>query len=313
MPIRSHSTFRSCVLLAIVAVPVSAADDSSAKRMTSSRSTAAPQTHRAEDISSLRDAIEGFTEPYADIQLAASEMGTLNDIRVVEGNTVQAGQVIGSLDDQVLKASLNVAAAAAEAVGELESAKATLAVRELEHKKLTELFGRQHASQRELDRVEGDLRIARARLQVAKEEATVRNLEHARILAQLQQRRIVSPIDGVVVDIMKDKGEFVSPSDPVVARVVQLDPMLVAFSVPADQRSLLASNQPVLMTVGKAREVAGRVEFVSPIADASSGTFRVKVVLPNSVGRWHSGEKSVLHLDPESINRAAQADRLAKQ
>lgn len=312
MSVRMPSKFRSLVLLAILAVPVSAADNNSEKRLTSTRPTSAGQGGMSSASSSNENALEGFTEPYADVQLAASEMGTLDTIQVVEGDTVRAGHIIASLDDRVLKASLNVAASAAKAAGELASAEASLAVRKIEYEKLTELFGRQHASQRELDRAEGDLKVARARVQIAKEESAVRQLEHDRILAQLQQRKVVSPIDGVIVEVMKEKGEFVSPSDPIVARVVQLNPMLVAFSVPARERSLLSKKQPVLMTVGSTTDVPGRIEFVSPIADASSGTFRVKILLQNDSGRWLSGEKSVLHLDADSINQAAQIDRLAK-
>lgn len=291
----------------VVAVPVSASDDRPATQLTS---TQVPSM-RAEKAA-VSDSIEGFTEPYADIEVAASEMGAIASILVADGDIVKAGQVMASLDDRVLKASLNVAAAAAASEGELKSATASLAVRELESQKLNELFDRRHASQRELDRVEGDLKVARARVQIAREEAEVRRLEHARIVAQLQQRQIVSPIDGVVVEVKKDTGEFVSPSDPVVVRVVQLDPLLVAFSVPMEKRSLVSTNQSVLMTVGKSTAVHGRVEFVSPIADAGSGTFRVKVLLPNSTGRWHGGEKSVLHLDHESLERASQLDRLAR-
>lgn len=308
MPFHSHSLFRTLVLLTIVAVPVSASDDRRVTHLTSTQELAIKT-----DASSMKDLIEGFTEPYADIEVAASEMGAIASIRVSEGNTVKAGQIIASLDDRVLRASLNVAAAAAESAGELNSAIASLAIRELESQKLNELFQRRHASQRELDRVQGDLKVARARVQIAREEAEVRRLEHARIVAQLEQRQVVSPIDGVVVEVRKDTGEFVSPSDPVVARVVQLDPLLVAFSVPMDQRNLISANQPVLMTVGKSAAVHGRVEFVSPIADAGSGTFRAKVLLPNSAGRWHGGEKSVLHLDKESLERASQADRLASR
>lgn len=313
MAVRSHSLFRALVLMTVVAVPVHAADNRSERRLTSTRSTAPSASEPSTEYAPASNAIEGFTEPYSDLQLAASEMGTLKAIEVSEGDTVKAGQVIASLDDRVLQASLKVAAMAAKAIGEVDAAEASLAIREIEYQKLTELFGRSHASQRELDRVQGDLKVARARLNVAKEESAVRQLERDRILAQLQQRKIVSPIDGAVVEVMKEVGEFVSPSDPVVARIVQLNPMLVAFSVPASQRNLLTKNQPVLMTVGDATEVSGRIEFVSPIADASSGTFRVKIILPNHTGRWLSGEKSVLHLDSASINQAAQIDRMAKQ
>lgn len=313
MAVRSHNLFRAFVLLATLAVPVSAEDDHPSRHFVSTPvgTDAESKSDRVQLTAS--HAIEGFTEPYADIQLAASELGTLSAIAVEEGDTVKAGHVIASLDDRVLKASLNIAFAAAKAEGELVSAAANVDMREAELEKLTELFGRHHASQQELDRVEGDLKVAKARLKIVQEEAIVRELECERIRAQLKQRKVVSPIDGTVVEVMKEKGEFVSPSDPIVARVVQLDPVLVAFSVPASQRKLLTKNQPVLMTIGAVRKVSGRVEFVSPLIDASSGTFRVKIVLPNSDGRWMSGEKSVLHLDSSSIQQATQIDRLAKQ
>ena len=313
MAVRSHNLFRVFVLLATLAVPVSAEDDHPSRHFVSTPVGTDAESKSGRVQLAASHAIEGFTEPYADIQLAASELGTLSAIAVEEGDTVKAGHVIASLDDRVLKASLDIAFAAAKAEGELVSAAANVDMREAELEKLTELFGRHHASQQELDRVEGDLKVAKARLKIAQEEAIVRELECERIRAQLKQRKVVSPIDGTVVEVMKEKGEFVSPSDPIVARVVQLDPVLVAFSVPASQRKLLTKNQPVLMTVGAVRKVSGRVEFVSPLIDASSGTFRVKIVLPNSDGRWMSGEKSVLHLDSSSIQQATQIDRLAKQ
>ncbi len=313
MAVRSHNLFRVFVLLTTLAVPVSAEDDHPSRHFVSTPVGTDAESKSGRVQLAASHAIEGFTEPYADIQLAASELGTLSAIAVEEGDTVKAGHVIASLDDRVLKASLDIAFAAAKAEGELVSAAANVDMREAELEKLTELFGRHHASQQELDRVEGDLKVAKARLKIAQEEAIVRELECERIRAQLKQRKVVSPIDGTVVEVMKEKGEFVSPSDPIVARVVQLDPVLVAFSVPASQRKLLTKNQPVLMTVGAVRKVSGRVEFVSPLIDASSGTFRVKIVLPNSDGRWMSGEKSVLHLDSSSIQQATQIDRLAKQ
>lgn len=239
--------------------------------------------------------IEGFTEPYADIEVAASEMGTLASVGISEGDSVKANQLIAQLDDEVLRASLKVADAGMKAVGELETAKTQFDLRSTELKKLTQLFDRQHASQQELDRIAGEVRVAQSRIQTVTEDQLVRRLEFARIQAQIRQREIRSPIDGVIVDVRKDRGEFVSPSDPVVARIVQLDPLLVMFDVPTAHRQNLSKNQSVAMSLGAAGSRAvGQIEFVSPIADASSGTFRVKVRLPNANRRWLGGEKAVL-------------------
>lgn len=242
--------------------------------------------------------VESFLEPWADIQLAASEMGILTRVEVQEGDVVEIGQVLASLDDTVLLASLKVAESSRNARGSLESAVADLETRQVELKKLQQLRSRAHASQKEVDRVAGEVRIAKARVQAVREELQVKQLEYERIQAQLDGRRIRSTINGVVTEVKRDQGEFVSPSDPTVARVVQLDPLRVFFSVPVAHRSAIEAGQTMTITIGDAAETAeARVEFVSPTADASSGTFRVKVRLPNPDGRWHAGSPTVLVLD----------------
>jgi len=269
-------------------------------RMTADPGTpfrSAPSAH-VETESTSSNLIEGFTEPYADINLAAAEMGTLAEVNVRDGAEVTRGQVIAHLDHSVLSAALDVAKAGMQAEGELQAARAQFELKNLELQKLTELFSRNHASQQELDRIRGEVWVAEGRLKTVQEDLGVRRLEFARIQAQLRQREIRSTIDGVVVDVRKDRGEFVSPSDPVVARIVQLDPLLVVFSVPNNRRTDVQQGQTVDMQIGQHPSTAqGQVEYVSPTADASSGTFRVKVRLPNPDRVWHGGEKSVLLLD----------------
>ena len=256
---------------------------------------------------SAEELIEGFTEPYADIDLAAGEMGILSDVMVKDGDEVIAGQLLAKMNDDVLTASLEVAESAMAATGELQSAQTQFDLKQVEAQKLSELFKRDHASQKELDRVAGEVKIAQSRIVSVKEDLAVRRLEYARIEAQIKQRQIRSTIDGVVVDVRKDKGEFVSPSDPVVARVVQLDPLLVVFSVPNGHRNHVKNNQTVSMRIAGGGAAEGIIEHVSPTADASSGTFKVKVRLPNPERRWFGGEKTELLLNsgnyPKQIAR----------
>lgn len=256
--------------------------------------------------------IEGFTEPYADINLAAPEMGTLAEVSVKDGDTVSAGQLLARLNDEVLTASLAVAKAGMAATGELKSAQTQFKLKQVEVQKLTELFDRNHASQKELDRVAGEVQIAESRILSVKEDLEVRRLEHARIQAQMKQREIRSTIDGVVVEVQKDTGEFVSPSDPVVVRVVQLDPLLVVFSVPSQHRPNVQKDQKLSMQIAGSGVAEGVVEHVSPTADASSGTFKVKIRLPNPDHRWHGGEKSVLLLNSSTVNTPQQIAKKTK-
>lgn len=226
--------------------------------------------------------VDGFTEPYRDIDVAATEMGRLVRLRVCEGDRVTVGQVIARLNDEVVLASLDIAKAGMESLGRLEAAQAELQMHEETLAKLHELFERNHATQRELDRARAQTDMAAARVKAIEEELRVKSLEYQRTQTQLEQRRVLSPIEGVVTHRYKDEGEFVSPNDPVVVRVVQLDPLLVVFSVPLAEAGRFQTKEAVQVQIeGSEKTVKGIVEFRSPTADAQSGTTRVRVRIPN--------------------------------
>ena len=245
--------------------------------------------------------IDGFTEPYRDIDVAAPEMGQIDRLEVREGDRVTAGQVLARLDDAIWKASLEVARAAMDSAGRLEAAQAELKLYRETLDKLEQLQQRQHATQQEVDRALAQKDAAEARVKAAREELVVRTHEYARAGAQLEQRRIVSPIAGVVTQIYKDEGEFVSPSDPVVVKIVQLDPLLVVFLVPVVEARELAAEDRVNVRVDSAEQpVEGVVEFVSPTADAQSGTTRVRVRIANPEEKIPSGANCHLLLPARS-------------
>ena len=273
------------------------ADSTAADRATNAAratTTSAPPAKQSADA----NRIEAYTEPYRDISIAASEMGTLSGVSVKEGDIVNAGDVIAVMADDVLKASLEVARRSMNVEGTLQSAVADVNLRRTELAKLRQLRERDHASQQEVDRVETELTVAEARHLSVREELEIKHLEFRRIEAQLDQRSIRAPIAGIVSEVHKDAGEFVSPSDPVVARIVQLDPMLIVFSVPLDHRQAFQQDQTVTLHLGYANVTAqGIVEYVSPTTDSSNSSIRVKVRLPNPNGEYQSGERAVLNCD----------------
>jgi RND family efflux transporter MFP subunit len=239
--------------------------------------------------------VEAFTEPYRDISVAASEMGTLSEVRVVEGAIVKQGDVLAVMDDDILRASLEVARRSMNAEGLLKSAQADLDMKIQEQDKLKQLRERDHASQQEVDRIQTEIRIAEARLLSVKEDLEVKQLEFRRIESQLKQRQVIAPMDGVISELSREAGEFVSPSDPTIARLVQLDPLLIVFSVPLSQRNEVEKDQVVELKLGADQiKAEGIVEYVSPTSDTSNSSVRVKVRLPNSDRQHQSGERAIL-------------------
>jgi RND family efflux transporter MFP subunit len=252
--------------------------------------------------------VEAFTEPYRDISVAASEMGTLSEVRVVEGAIVKQGDILAVMDDDILRASLEVARRSMSAEGLLKSAQADLDMKIQEQEKLKQLRDRDHASQQEVDRIQTEIRIAEARLLSVNEDLEVKQLESRRIESQLKQRQVIAPMDGVISELSREAGEFVSPSDPTIARLVQLDPLLIVFSVPLSQRNEVKKDQVVELKLGTDQVRAeGIVEYVSPTSDTSNSSVRVKVRLPNSVRQHQSGERAILVMEHSAGNSTPAA------
>lgn len=254
--------------------------------------------------------IQGFTEPYQDIDVAAAEMGIVHTIAVKEGDRVTEDQILVRMEAAVLEVTLEIAKSIKESRGRLESAAEELDLQTKMVEKLQVLLSRQHASQQELERAEAQMRIAEARLKSVQEELEVKTLEHQRAEVEFERRQLRSPINGIVTRIGKARGESVSLSDPVILKVVQLDPLLVIFLVPADQAGTLKNGKTVGVRIAQSGTATkGEVEFVSPTTDPQSGLTRVRVRLPNPQERLPCGATCYLILDAKSSNHQTVTER----
>lgn len=234
--------------------------------------------------------LDAFTEPYRRVSIPAAEIGTIADILVKEGDQVSEKQLLAKLEDSVLQASLEVAQAAKDALGARRAAEIEVKLREKQMESYLDLHEQGNATQREVDRARSEYQQSLSRFQSVREELEVRRLEYERVKSQIQERMIYSPINGFVVAIDKEVGEFVSPNDPVVMHVVHLAKLKSVFSVPLDAARDLRPGQLVELSLGYERTPGkGIIEFISPIADAESGTIRVKVRIPNEDYAIRSG------------------------
>jgi RND family efflux transporter MFP subunit len=256
----------------------------------------------ASALAATQDPIEGFTEPYHDVDVASSEMGVITKVFVVEGDRVHAGQLLAQLDDSVLRATLEIVKCELSAEGRLRSAEAELELQTDLLDRLRGLLEQKHASMQEVARAASQKKVLAARVQTVNEELTVKSYEMRRIERQLDQRRIVAPIDGIVTRVPKQVGEFVSPGDPVSAKVVQLDPLLINFPVPLSLAHDLKRGTKVNVHVEGNGTHEGEVEFVSPTADGQSGTTRIRVKLANPGEQIACGVPSQLVIQPQSAS-----------
>ncbi|MGD9856338.1 MAG: efflux RND transporter periplasmic adaptor subunit [Planctomycetaceae bacterium] len=258
----------------------------------------------------MASGIEGFTEPNRVVAVAAGDSALLAEMLVSEGTQVAAGQPLAKLDDAVLQATLEIADQSRKARGRLDSAQADRRLKTELAEKLEQLRERKHASQDELDRVRVERDLAVAHVLTVQEELAIRELEHRRILLQIEQRTIRAPLSGIVIEISKQPGEFVSPVNPVVLSIAQVDPLVAVFSLPSDQVRQLQPGKSVDLTVAET-PLRGVVEFISPRIEPQTGTVEVKVSIPNPEGHRPSGQRCRLQIlgTSEEVAASPQSQR----
>jgi RND family efflux transporter MFP subunit len=241
--------------------------------------------------------VEGVTEPFRSIDVAAAEPDVIGMIHVKEGDLVKRGQLLAQLDLTVLNSSLKIAQTRAQMHGEVDAAAAEFHFKRDRLLKLQELGETGSARNVELQRAQLETVIAESTLLMAKESQIIAAMEVERIEAQIERRRLRSPIDGVVTQVYKDVAEIVTGNEPKVLSVVQLNPLRAVFSVPAESAETLQVGQRVGLKFSESgTRVEWAVEFVSPVNDAESGTILVKVLLENGAEKYRSGVRCLLEL-----------------
>jgi RND family efflux transporter MFP subunit len=221
-------------------------------------------------------------EPRLKVALAAPTAGVLKDVLVDRGDRVHKGDVLAQLDSSVEEATVALDKARAASNAAIASRSARAAYLALKRDRVWKLQIRGTIAQAELDEAAADLAIATADLAEAKDEQKIASLEYGRSVAALNQRSIRSPIDGLVVERKLAGGEYAYDQAPILV-LAEVNPLSVEVylpiaSFPKVRVGMIASVLPPEPMGGA---YPATVEIVDTVFDARSGTFGVRLKLPN--------------------------------
>jgi membrane fusion protein, multidrug efflux system len=207
---------------------------------------------------------DGLIEPSEVVKLSSSVQGTLAEITVERGDRVKKGQVIGRLNYEVEKAAVELAQA------RVEFSKRRVARNE-------DLYKKELISIHDKDEMETELRVSELQLQEARE--------------RLELRTIRCTIDGVVVERLRSPGEYVG-EEPIL-KIARIHPLYVEVVVPAEKfgtirKGMVAAVKPEIPVSGK---FTAQVIIVDMVIDAASGSFGVRLEMPNPDYRLPAGLK----------------------
>ncbi|GJE56847.1 MULTISPECIES: efflux RND transporter periplasmic adaptor subunit [Methylobacterium] len=235
--------------------------------------------------------VDCVVEPAQKLKIGSATLGILKSVPVNRGTTVNAGDVIARLDSSVEEANVALSRAQAESVATIEAQQTRVELYKRRLDRQSQL-SKGIVTQERLDQVEADYEIGRRDLQTEILKRKLAGIELMRTEAQLELRMIRSPIRGIVTERLMSAGEFVR-QDSAIFTLVQLDPLYVEAYLPVSRWKEISLGMAT--TVELDQPIGGtyeaKVTVVDHVFDAASGTFGVRLELPNPDFKLPGGQR----------------------
>jgi membrane fusion protein (multidrug efflux system) len=190
-------------------------------------------------------------EAEEETEVVAKVGGVVEQIMVEEGDYVKKGDVVATLDDEILKVRLKQAEANLK---KLESN--FIRNRNLHDKKLL--------STEEFQQSKYEYEQQKAAYQLAE--------------LDLRYTSITTPISGIVAERLVKVGNMVLKNSPTF-RVTGMNPLIAILHIPEKKLKSLSKNQKVTLRVDAIgnRDFQGYIKRISPVIDPTTGTVKVTV------------------------------------
>ena len=219
----------------------------------------------------------GAVEAYSTVAVRAQVTGEMKAVNFQQGDDVQAGQVLFTLDPRPLEAALN------QAEANLQRDTAQAANAKVIAQRMDDLVERGVGTREQRDTA----RTTAAALDavVGANQAAV---ENARV--QLQYATIRAPIAGRTGALMVHAGNLVRANDQTALVVInQVSPIYVSFGIPEallpDLRRYMTQRELEVQAIppnDQGPSALGRITFVDNQVDQTTGTIRIKATYPNA-------------------------------
>jgi multidrug efflux system membrane fusion protein len=212
----------------------------------------------------------GTVEANMSATMKSQVAGILTTVHFKEGQEVNNGDLLISIDSSPFEAALRMAQ------GTLEKDQAQLKNAEKDVSRQTELLKKGYASQNDYDNSVTAMGVLKAT--VDSDKAAVENA-----VIQLGYCSIRSPIDGVIGSISINQGNLIKEKDVAIATINQISPIRISFTLPQQYlpsiRKYMAGNTLEVIAKIPGAEgqepVRGSLLFIDNSVDTGTGTIRL--------------------------------------
>ena len=220
--------------------------------------------------------------PKSIVDLGTAEEGVITQVLVERGQVVKVGDVIAELNSELETLQVKLRKLRANNKVEIDSSQARLKFRIIQMGRIDELHSKKVTSTKHRDEALIERDLAEFAVDAAKLDHRFAQVELKQAEARLKRRTVLSPVDGIVTDVIMAAGEF-AHEQATVATIAELDPLYVEVFLPVGLygrviEGMMASVYPE-QPIGGAFKA--EVSVVDRVFDAASRTFGVRLVMPN--------------------------------
>ncbi|MEJ2728874.1 MAG: efflux RND transporter periplasmic adaptor subunit [Deltaproteobacteria bacterium] len=217
---------------------------------------------------------------YKEVSNVASEVsGLVEEVRFEEGQRLKKGQVLIKLGSDILSKQLSATLATYEqALSELEIAR-------IEFKRREKLFESKSISEQSYD--ENRFRVKGIGKRVSALKAEVERIE-----IELQKKKIRAPFDGIVINRLVDRGEWLAEG-ATVATLAKDDMVDIVANISEEFVPFIQVGMPVKATVN-GKKISGSIIAVIPRGDIATRTIPLKIRAVNKLALIEGMSASVM-------------------
>lgn len=232
-------------------------------------------------------------EPNQRIEIRSPTNALIDRILVERGGAVKAGDTLVLLDGSVEREALAGAQQRAESEAELRVARARADYAREKFRRREDLREQHYITAQDRDEAQAELRVAEAELALAVDNRRLAGIESRRLDAVLKQRALKAPFSGVVTDRLQNPGElaFTGEGSRPILKMAQTNPLRVEVVLPVSVLGQIKAGRPAEITPESPLKGSwqAQVKVVDRVMDSASGSFGVRLELPNPGGDIPAG------------------------
>lgn len=251
-------------------------------------------------------AVDCVIIPSKTVDISAAVPGLLGKLHAERSDRVHKGMLLGELDSRVEQANVELSRVRSEMSSEISAEQVNLKYDQLQSRRVRDLKEKNLISDQNKDEAARLEKVTYWRLKQAQDAFRTRQLELDRAVAQLEEKKVYSTLEGVVAQVYKAEGEYVE--DQPIMRLVQLNPLHVEAVLPMEHYGKVQKYMKgsVYAEVAPNTELNATVVIIDPVGDTASGTFGVRLSMQNPDNKIPAGMKCVLKLDPSMPDQSVE-------